>query len=44
MIRLFAVSVGVAGRYGIAAGWRAFCCGLYWGREYRRRRRAMDAR
>lgn len=39
MIRLIAVSIGVAGHYGLAAGWRAFRCGFWWGRELRRRQR-----
>jgi hypothetical protein len=39
MIRLIAVAIGVAGRHGIAAGWRAFLCGWWWGRAIRKRRR-----
>jgi hypothetical protein len=44
MIRLIEVALEIANRRGIAAGWRAFCCGYWWGREIRRRRRAMDVR
>jgi len=38
MIRLIAVAIGVACRRGIAAGWRAACCGYWWGRKIRRQR------
>lgn len=44
MIRLLKVSIGVARQYGIIAGYRAFRCGWWFGREARRRRRAMDTR
>lgn len=43
MIRLIEAALGVANRHGIAAGWRAFWCGFWWGRKTRIRHRERMA-
>lgn len=38
MMRLLWTAFRIARKYGILAGWRAACCGWYWGRKIQRQR------